>query len=1457
MNMPSIAHVLTGIAVAGSALSLRAADGVWTNAAGGVWSVGGNWQEGVAIVSNGTAFFRAADGAVAVSNDLSAVSLAGLTFNDGSGNNAAWALSGSALALVAPAAVDVQASTSTLALAVNSATNVVKAGAGALRFAGGNKSSIGTTVSAGTLLIGEASEPGGGTLRFAGGSAAFLAAGEPGLMESSSPNNVITLSTAGTNIAVRLTTRMANTNSNLAATYPANTQYIYLGRWYVPADASYSFLKNFDDGGYLAVDRTALINDNTWSNITVVRGVKLAKGWHDIEIRVAQGGGGVGPTQARFASGIMYDPTDGDFSATNMTNAKVFEDPGDGSVLRTDRIATMLQRVVLEQPAVVDLSALSADFSPLWAGGIMADPAAGAPALTVSGGSGELCVGGLGGHAPYGVDAVAPAGVTFSERVLLLALPTSSAWRIAPGADIALGAPALLGTGSLTLTNHSVRVLSCDALGAFGGSFSVQGTGNGVIFDASRISSGSWVSDTSYVLSATNSVSLQGASAAVTFTGAGTTRLFGSVDGAGGVTKTGSGTAELRQACGFTGDVTVASGTLRVFTPTVGNGANRVLLTGGTFGFDASVSAASVSLVSGTGGTLDAPLGQTLGVGTLSGTLTASGGGQVTVSNVTADAKITWAGTGTLTVSNVAAGASITVSGSGKLALSQAVPGVKISLAGAGCSLALPTGIRLDEVEVAENASAAVSGAGAIDRLLGKGMLTKASADTTVIGNLSGFEGQIAVSGGSLAFDPAASTAPVGTPGVWFDVSVTNSYTHETQNNNTPDALDVIGKWYDRRLNGFTASIENYNAAGNRDRPYVVTNALNGLPIISCGDYYISPVLGSWRRVVFSSVNTYFVSMVLGSQQTGGHILGLRSNWDFQRGVNTNNGYVTSASTPIWKTAGFPVWTNGVAVNGQTTGLSGDYQILSIGITNSTGHGVDTLGMVNSWQNSGGQRYAEVLLYTNALSDAERKANEGYLAAKWGLGAMAAPAVSVAAGATLEVRGPYALAALTGAGTVLKTGVGSLSFGGVFDGTLTVQGGSVSVPALPAPPAADALSTNNMLLWLDACVTNRMTYGPNPGQIFQWIDRRTNVNRFAWGYYSASYPERPWLTQATAPRGGDRYWVDINTNPVYEASAPSKYMKITLDRDPATYTMDTYVTTLPGIRTGFIVLDSARGGGLPLGGSQNGVHSSFTRDNNNLSASPVWGVGTAAAVTNGLTRLDGLYANGRVTGFSGGVQVLSFTTTGDAQFWFLGATRNRLEKLGELMFFNTVLAPANRSAVEAYLMNKWTAKTAPGYRVLGERLAQSVAVEAGATLDLSGATGNEFGSVSGAGGVRAASFDILPAISGSIGSLEVLGGDLALTVVAQGDTFVALPTLSVAGALTVPSNGIVRVTFADRAKAMRIPLVTYGSATGGGFSQWTLETTGDVPQGATLRLAATPTETALDIIANGTMLLVQ
>jgi hypothetical protein len=149
-------------------------------------------------------------------------------------------------------------------------------------------------------------------------------------------------------------------------------------------------------------------------------------------------------------------------------------------------------------------------------------------------------------------------------------------------------------------------------------------------------------------------------------------------------------------------------------------------------------------------------------------------------------------------------------------------------------------------------------------------------------------------------------------------------------------------------------------------------------------------------------------------------------------------------------------------------------------------------------------------------------------------------------------------------------------------------------------------------------------------------------------------------------------------------------------------------------------------------------------------------------------------------------------------------------------------------------------------------------VDAGATLDLSNALSNEFAAVSGAGSVRVSSFGALPAISGSIGALQVLGGNACtFTVVAQNNTYVTQPIIAVAGALTVPSNGVVNVVFQDQAKPMRLPLFTYGSVTGTGLSAWTLQTSGAVPPGATLRLVSAATGTSLDIIAKGTVLTVQ
>ena len=1436
MNAKNVLGRLLAAAVLLACGSARAADGVWDNAQGGAWDVDSNWQSGVPAGDGGVASFGAAAGAVTVSNDVPGLALAGLAFNGGAGNGAAWTLNGLPLTLLAPAAVDVAAGSATLELAVGGTAGVVKSGGGAVRFAGGFTGSGGVTLGGGTLQVGSSAELGGGILRIEGGTVAVLDTGVPGLMESSSPNNTITLNTMGTNIGVCLTTRMANNeDSNITSRYPAGTQYIYTGRWHVPADATYSFAKDFDDGGYLAIDGTAILNNSTWSNFVVASNVRLAAGWHDIDIRVANGTGGVGP-QTGLPSGIMYDPTNGDFAVGNRENAQIFRDDGSGDTLRSTRVVVMPQRVVLAGDATLDLSAMGADFTPVWTGGCMTDPAVGTPVpvLTIAGGAERLRVAGSGSnHVPFGMEVAAPGGVILEGKVSLLSRPACGL-SIADGADIAIAAPGVLGTGDLTLTNHSVRLFSPDALGAAGGDITVLGSGNRVLFECAFINAaGDWQTAGNLVTTFSNNVTLAGTGSFVEFASSGTSFLDAAIGGAGNLTKRGDGRAELLRPCGFTGEVSVAAGRLVVHAPTVGDAGNTVRLSGGVLEFAGSVGAASVALLAGEGGTLHIPAGQTVSVGELRGRLTVAGDGE-------------------LRTAALAPGVSVTVSGGVRVTVTETAPGTSVTLAGLGSALSLENGARVDTVTVGTNVAGRVEGAGTIGTLAGVGTLEKVGAGTLTVVYASEFQGRIAAAAGTVALDVTQIT-PAGDPAMWLDASAQGSITYGTKPGST-DPLAVITRWFDRRDNGVFAKIENDNSE-NYDRPYVMANALNGMDVLSCGGFNEVPNR-EFRRVVFSStVNARAVCMVFGSQQGGGHILGQTGNWDFQRNVESNNAKVTSADIAIWKTATFPVWTNGVSVSGQETGLSGGWQVLSV-LPN--GHGINTLGMANAWQNSGGQRYAEVLIYTNALTDAERRMNEWWLAAKWGLGAFPMPAVSVAAGATLEVNGACQFAALTGAGTVVKTGAGALSFGGAFDGDVRIEGGTFALPSLPPPPEADAvLAGGNPLFWLDACETNRMTFGSYSEQVFQWIDRRPTVNRFAWGYDGGTYHERPWLLAGTAPRGGERFWVDFSTNPVHEATADGKYMKITLDQDPSTYVQDSHIGEIANIRTGFVVLDSLRGGGLPLGNKDNPGNSSFTRDSAGNVASPVWGAGTAAVVTNGETRLDGQRMDGRVTGFNGSVQVLSFTTTGAAKFTNLAATKARYERLGELIFFDTVLSGNARDAIEAYLLNKWTDKTGAGYRLPGERVARHVTVGEGATLDLTGAVGGEIGSVSGAGGVRVPSFAALPLINGGIGALEVTGGDCAFTVAKQGGVDVAQPVVAVTGTLTVPPSGVVSVTFEDKPAPGKITLFTYGALAAPGFGAWTLATGGEVPPGANVRLVSDGQSAWLDITASGTLFLLQ
>lgn len=471
--------------------------------------------------------------------------------------------------------------------AIQAGATLDKIGSGDFTFFATGVSTGRVRISEGALVFAAAEALGTTTFTLNGGSLAvtdWLA----GLSESRAQltNGAINLDVVHAASGVRPTTLMANAGS---INYPTYTQYRYTGQWYVPVAGTYSFAKAFDDGGYLAIDGTELLRNNSAVAVAVTQNVALAAGWHTVDIAVSQGSGGVGPrTSNGFSAGIMFDPANGPFTnaAEIAAAAQRFEDPGDGSVLRTVPLGassqTVRARLELAQSTVFDRSGTAASL--LWAGDLVktSDGTAGTPVLTVTGSDEPFRMGSPDRHAVFSIDVNNANGVTFSDKVWLLTLPSSSSWTITPGADMAAGTPGVLGTGAQTLTDYSLRIPRADALGTGSESVSVGGTDLTVWFDATRETEGRLYDDPDYAFTTGHDVTLSGTRASVGFDGAGTVTHTGTISGTGTLVKQGAGDAALTGINSFTGDIAIHAGRLLVSEDAAfGDSANAITLADG------------------------------------------------------------------------------------------------------------------------------------------------------------------------------------------------------------------------------------------------------------------------------------------------------------------------------------------------------------------------------------------------------------------------------------------------------------------------------------------------------------------------------------------------------------------------------------------------------------------------------------------------------------------------------------------------------------------------------------------------------------------------------------------------------------------------------------------------------------------------------------------------------------
>ena len=269
--------------------------------------------------------------------------------------------------------------------------------------------------------------------------------------------------------------------------------------------------------------------------------------------------------------------------------------------------------------------------------------------------------------------------------------------------------------------------------------------------------------------------------------------------------------------------------------------------------------------------------------------------------------------------------------------------------------------------------------------------------------------------------------------------------------------------------------------------PYLVTNGLNGLSYICCGEYssagtryYTRNNNGSettvqsssseQRRLMiqpagsesnYESYNVKSVVMVFGSAFGGGAaMIGTKS-----RALGRGADFSHAASDPVTTNTSVSVWLDGRSVDPATTTFnSSGWQIVSLTSASElpfSGFGIPGSYGLSDWQKSGGQCYGEILMFTNAISDVQRVAAESYLARKWGLSAQYAGSDAPRLN-------------LSGTGSVDASALERLTLGGNFTGTLTLDGGRLAIPDEVTPYDEATLPSEGRVGWFDPSVRSRV-----------------------------------------------------------------------------------------------------------------------------------------------------------------------------------------------------------------------------------------------------------------------------------------------------------------------------------------------------------------------------------------------
>lgn len=1253
------------------------------------------------------------------------------------------------------------------------------------------------------------------------------------------------------------------------------------GRWRVPETGAYSFFSAMDDAANVLIDGVPVLKPTAVCRFAVASNVFLDAGWHTIEIHIENyTAGRLGPLSA-YPLGLGWVQGDPPSTPEACGAANRFLDAGDGADVQQVHSGMFYRRLDIPVgTATLDMTE-SGLVGPFGFGGSTAGLRTGDGAQLRVKGCTNLVFNGMGAsgiHFPL-LDADvafddAPDGVVrlYGQVSLERMRPN---YVIDPAAEIAYWGPEMLTGTEWTLTNAAAHFLSSAVLAPT--TTVVVAQGGALTLKPSRHNpDNTWlwqgIADVF-----TNDFVLAAADAQLRVRAFRNLELKGALRGNGRVMQIDNC---VDGPFVLSGDVSQFSGTLQaqgvggfvVRAAAAGDGTETVVLGGDGRETNAVayvqlqpaveagvVATGRVNRVEGrqptayllVGAAQEVRVRRFAGIGGVKTENLVDS--HATIDELAPGARLVLRYTANVTIGSVdAEDAEVHVVGTPTLPS-------RLELAeGAGM---------LPVLDIAAGAVVELVGTATVARVTGAGTLV-VSGEATLPEVAEGVTVRTAAGGVVRTTDGAALASALGArPALWLDAA--QAATCEQYLNCVFTNGIVVRRWNDCRpeqtaLYGLNPRGEGYV----RVYPYVKTNALNGLNVVSTGaiggrvprEYgHVTVPDGTpdlsdtdemqseTRRLPFNRPIVFrtAIAVVNSALGGGGAILGgfrdgtwkdltadERANFApattdclLMRGGATAGDYQKPA-TPIFAKYR-RTWVDGKAVDPTETGYSGGWQIVSFESATEAGEEVRSLGMQTTYLNAGGIDYAEVLIYTNALTAAERRAVERHLAYKWGVAGGAAPTP------------------VNGTGKVVVEG--DVRAAGAFAGTVDLkEGARLDLASVPPPPEEGDVPAAGRAAWFDPDAADDLVLGANGDEtednlVYALFDRgrpHETGTYYLHGTYNpnstmSSGDRRPRAVRGARGGGPVRTWLDFHEEAeTFDGGGNTLRLKTDVSLISNATASAFYGAVPCPTRTAFIVSDSCYGGGTPVldtveanGLVRRRVGDDFTQ--------PIWAGGTAGSLTGGVTRLNGVACDGAKTGFSGAPEVFSFTTTNDFPAAFFGSYKNRgveggTEVLGEILLYDRVVEGDERDRIERYLMNKW------------------LGVATGGACDWRRAT------VTGAGTVTASAVR-LPAFDAAFsGTLELADAALAFHVDAAGTVTDAL-ALPSGATLALPEAGALTVSFAG--KPASCTLATAGVITGIDPARWTVALAPAFH--GTSRLVCTAGVLRLEVVPSGTILLIR